>query len=321
MIHHILAFEEEIHELESQVKALRSSLSYEECSEAESKEVAAQIEAIQSKITKERTKIYKSLTPWQTVQVARHPGRPYTQDYIDYMVSDFDTLHGDRLFSEDAAIIGGIGFIDFTPVMIIGHQKGRKVEDKVKHNFGMARPEGYRKAMRLMKMAEQFRLPIVTLVDTPGAYPGIDAEEHGQSAAIAECIQLMSSLTTPMISVVIGEGGSGGALALACADKVFMLEHSIYSVISPEGCAAILYKDVSKAEVAAQSMKITASDLLGLGLIDGTIKEPLGGAHRAFSEISERVKDTIVNTLEELSTIAPEQRYRNRYNRLLKIGL
>ncbi len=321
MIHHRLAFEEEIYELESQIKALRSSLSHEQCSDAEQKSVTDQIEVLHHKILKERKKIYKSLTPWQTVQVARHPGRPYTQDYIDYMVSDFDPLHGDRLFSEDAAIIGGIGFIDFTPVMIIGHQKGRKVEEKVKHNFGMARPEGYRKAMRLMKMAEQFRLPIVTLIDTPGAYPGIDAEEHGQSAAIAECIQLMSSLTTPMVSVVIGEGGSGGALALACSDKVFMLEHSIYSVISPEGCATILYKDVTKAEIAAQSMKVTANDLLSLGLVDGKIEEPLGGAHRAFSEISERVKETIVSALDELSLIAPEQRYRNRYNRLLKIGL
>jgi acetyl-CoA carboxylase carboxyl transferase subunit alpha len=264
--------------------------------------------------------IYKNLSSWDKVFVSRHPERPYTLDYIENIATDFIELHGDRLFKDDPAIVGGFCKIDGKKVLIVGHQKGRTTEEKIYRNFGMANPEGYRKALRLFKMAERFSIPIVTFIDTPGAYPGLEAEEHGQGEAIARNLMEMSGLKVPIISFVIGEGGSGGALGLGVSDKIYMLENSVYSVISPEGCAAILYKDASRAEEAAENLKITAQSLYKLGVIDGIVEEPAGGAHRDHKCIALNLKNIILSSFSELEKISVEELVENRYNKFRKMG-
>ena len=265
--------------------------------------------------------LYDDLTDYQRVSVSRHQARPYTLDYIKYITTDFVELHGDRLFRDDPAIVGGLCKIDGIKFMIIGHQKGRTVEEKVYRNFGMANPEGYRKALRLYEMAERFNIPILTFIDTPGAYPGLEAEKHGQGEAIARNLMEMSGIKTPIISVVIGEGGSGGALGLGVADKVFMLENSVYSVISPEGCAAILYKDPSKVEEAANNLKLSSHSLLKVGLIDGIIDESLGGAHRDPECTALNLKRVVLETLEELKSMSTEELLEKRYSKFRRMGV
>ena len=265
--------------------------------------------------------LYDDLTDYQWVSVSRHQARPYTLDYIKYITTDFVELHGDRLFRDDPAIVGGLCKIDGIKFMIIGHQKGRTVEEKVYRNFGMANPEGYRKALRLYEMAERFNIPILTFIDTPGAYPGLEAEKHGQGEAIARNLMEMSGIKTPIISVVIGEGGSGGALGLGVADKVFMLENSVYSVISPEGCAAILYKDPSKVEEAANNLKLSSHSLLKVGLIDGIIDESLGGAHRDPECTALNLKRVVLETLEELKSMSTEELLEKRYSKFRGMGV
>ena len=265
--------------------------------------------------------LYDDLTDYQRVSVSRHQARPYTLDYIKYITTDFVELHGDRLFRDDPAIVGGLCKIDGIKFMIIGHQKGRTVEEKVYRNFGMANPEGYRKALRLYEMAERLNIPILTFIDTPGAYPGLEAEKHGQGEAIARNLMEMSGIKTPIISVVIGEGGSGGALGLGVADKVFMLENSVYSVISPEGCAAILYKDPSKVEEAANNLKLSSHSLLKVGLIDGIIDESLGGAHRDPECTALNLKRVVLETLEELKSMSTEELLEKRYSKFRGMGV
>ena len=277
---HTLDFEKTISDLQDKISKLKDSGS----DKTSLVEVNEQIEEIKVKIDKKLNDIYKKLTPWHKLQVARHPERPHFTDYIKTLFQDFEPLSGDRLFKEDPALLCGFATFNDKSVMIMGHEKGRNTEGRIKHNFGMAKPEGYRKAIRLMKLAEKFNLPILTFVDTPGAYPGVGAEQRGQSEAIAKCIEVSLNLKIPTISVIIGEGGSGGAVAIATTNKVLMLEHSVYSVISPEGCASILWKDSKYAEEAAASMKITAQDLKELNIIDSIIAEPVGGAHRNSSE-------------------------------------
>jgi acetyl-CoA carboxylase carboxyl transferase subunit alpha len=275
---------------------------------------------VEGRASKLRSQTYGKITPWQKAQVARHPDRPHTRDYVGGLIEDFTNLAGDRAFADDAAVIGGLGRLRGLSVMVIGTEKGAETEDRVRHNFGMARPEGYRKAIRLMKLAERFRLPVVTLIDTPGAHPGIDAEERGQAEAIARSIECCLGLLVPIVSVVVGEGGSGGAIALATGDRVLMLEHSIYSVISPEGCAAILWRSADQAATAADALKLTAQDMLAFRLIDEVVPEPLGGAHRGRTTTIERVGDTIERHLRELSTVpGPELRHRRR-EKFLKMG-
>ena len=267
-----------------------------------------------------RKKIYSGLNRWQRVLVARHPNRPYTLDYINLFVKDFIELHGDRLFRDDPAIVAGIGKIEEQTVMIIGHQKGRDTKEKLKRNFGMPHPEGYRKAMRLMRLAEKYGIPVVTFVDTPGAYPGIGAEERGQSNAIAESLMLMGLLGVPIVVIITGEGGSGGALAIAVGDRVFMLENSVYSVISPEGCASILWRDSTKASEAAEALKLTAEDLLGLGIIDGIIPESSGAAHNDWEGTALIMKKHIVEALSELAQYSVEELISKRVEKYRKIG-
>lgn len=257
---------------------------------------------------------------WTRVQLARHPKRPHSLDYIGRLISDFQELHGDRRFADDPAIVGGMGFLRERPVMIIGQQKGRDTKQKLHRNFGMPKPEGYRKAMRVMNLASKFRRPIVTLLDTPGAYPGIDAEERGQAQAIAYNLREMSRLEVPVIVVVIGEGGSGGALALGIGNRVYMLENSIYSVISPESCAAIIYRDAGKAEQAANALKLTAPDLLKLGLIDGIVPEPPGGAHENSAAAVEALRTAIRGTLGELRALTPRELIDQRYDKFRRMG-
>jgi acetyl-CoA carboxylase carboxyl transferase subunit alpha len=265
-------------------------------------------------------RIFETLTPWQVSQMARHPQRPYTLDYVNRIFTDFQELHGDRSFADDPAIVAGLARLDGRPVMVIGHQKGRDTNEKLKRNFGMPRPEGYRKALRLMKMAEKFNLPIITFIDTPGAYPGIGAEERGQSEAIARNLFVMAELEVPILCTVIGEGGSGGALAIGVGDRLFMLTYSTYSVISPEGCASILWKSADKAEEAALSMGITAQRLKELNLVDEIIEEPLGGAHRDMDKMSETLKQALTNTLSELEKIPLSDLLDIRYKRLMSYG-
>ncbi len=265
-------------------------------------------------------RIFADLTPWQISQMSRHPQRPYTLDYINRALTDFQELHGDRTFADDLAIIGGLARLDGRPVMVIGHQKGRGTKEKIRRNFGMPRPEGYRKALRLMKMAEKFNLPILTFIDTPGAYPGIGAEERGQSEAIARNLQAMSDLKVPIISTVIGEGGSGGALAIGVGDQLLMLSFSTYSVISPEGCASILWKSAEKAEEAATAMGITADRLEELGLVDEIIEEPLGGAHRDPDKMAETLKNTLSVTLNKLRQLSISEILQRRHHRLMSYG-
>ncbi len=290
----LLDFEKPIAELEGKVKELRH---LQAGSELDLSEEIARLEARAAKLL---AATYAKLTPWQKAQVARHPDRPHFKDYVAELVSDYVPLAGDRAFADDAAILGGLGRFRGRSVVIIGQEKGADTEERVRHNFGMARPEGYRKAVRLMRLAERFGLPVVTLVDTPGAHPGVDAEERGQAEAIARSIECCLQLSVPIVSVIVGEGGSGGAIALAAADRVLMLEHSIYSVISPEGCAAILWRSAEKAAEAAEALKFTAQDLLALGLIDEVIPEPLGGAHRGRQTTIRAVGEAIERHLAEL---------------------
>ncbi len=309
-----LEFEKEIKTMENKIEELEKFSTEKEI------DLSSEITKLKTDLDKKMESIYKNLSAWQKTQVARHPERPYTLDYIKYIVSDFVELHGDRLFKDDHAIIGGIGNIDGQNFMIIGHQKGRNTEENIYRNFGMANPEGYRKALRLMKLAERFKLPILTLIDTNGAYPGLEAEERGQGEAIARNLMEMAGLKTPSISVIIGEGGSGGALGIGVTDKVLMLENSWYSVISPEGCAAILFNDASKAAEAAKNLKTDAESLFELGIIDGIIKEPLGGAHRDYKLAAENLKNKVIEALEELKLLSTEELLDSRYKKYRNLG-
>ncbi|MDO7083287.1 acetyl-CoA carboxylase carboxyl transferase subunit alpha [Pseudocolwellia sp. AS88] len=311
-----LDFEQPISELEAKIKELESVNSGQEL-DLDLEEQISQLRGKNKELTK---KIFANLDPWQTARVARHPQRPYTLDYIERMFTEFDELAGDRAYANDRAIVAGTARLDGMPVMIIGHQKGRSTNEKVKRNFGMPRPEGYRKALRLMKMAERFNMPIITFIDTPGAYPGIGAEERGQSEAIATNLKEMARLTVPIICTVIGEGGSGGALAIGVGDRVNMLQYSTYSVISPEGCASILWKTAEKAPLAAEAMGITAHRIKELELIDNVVEEPLGGAHRDMDLMAECLKQEIKSNLAELTDLSKEDLIEKRYDRLMSYG-
>ncbi|MGL4534365.1 MAG: acetyl-CoA carboxylase carboxyltransferase subunit alpha [Fusobacteriaceae bacterium] len=309
-----MRFESEILEIEKQIVELKRFSLEKKIN------LDLEIEKLEKKYEKMLKEAYSTLSSWDKVFVARHSERPYTLDYIEMLGENFVELHGDRLFRDDPAIVGGMCKIDGKSLMVIGHQKGRTTEEKIYRNFGMANPEGYRKILRLMKMAEKFRIPILTFIDTPGAYPGIEAEKHGQGEAIARNLMEMAGIKTPMISVVIGEGGSGGALGLGVTDKIFMLENSVYSVISPEGCAAILYKDPSRSSEAAENLKISAQSLKDLEVIDGIILEPLGGAHRDYKCAANNLKKVIIETFEELEKLDMEKLLENRYNKFRQIG-
>ena len=277
-------------------------------------------EKLQKKLDKLKAELFSNLTDWQRAQLARHPKRPYTLDYLERICERFDELHGDRRFGDDAAIVAGMGWIEGNPVMVIGQQKGRDTKMKILRNFGMPKPEGYRKALRLMKLAEKFQRPILCLIDTPGAYPGVDAEERGQAEAIARNLLEMAKLEVPVVAVVLGEGGSGGALALGVADRVLMMENAIYSVISPEGCASILLKDASQAPKAAAALKLTAPHLLNLGIIDGIVKEPLGGAHSDYDAAAVALKEAIIEAFSELSELSAEELVEQRYQKFARMG-
>lgn len=307
-----LDFEQPIAELEAKIEELRYVGNDSEVNLSE------EIGRLERKARTLTQSIFASLTPWQVSQVARHPRRPYTLDYIERLFTDFEELHGDRAYADDAAIVGGMARLRNQPVMVIGHQKGRDTREKVKRNFGMPRPEGYRKALRLMRMAERFRLPVITFVDTPGAYPGVGAEERGQSEAIARNLFEMSRLRTPIICAVIGEGGSGGALAIGVGDHVMMLQYSTYSVISPEGCASILWKSADKAPEAAEALGITAQRLRSLNLIDEVIPEPAGAAHRDIETVSRQLGESLWRALEHLNASSPDAMLQRRYERLMR---
>ena len=310
---HTLDFEKTISDLQDKISKLKDSGS----DKTSLVEINEQIEEIKVKIDKKLNDIYKKLTPWHKLQVARHPRRPHFLDYVKTLFRDFEPLSGDRLFKEDPALLCGFATFYGESVMIMGHEKGKNTEDRIKHNFGMAKPEGYRKAIRLMKLAEKFSLPIITFVDTPGAYPGVGAEQRGQSEAIAKCIEVSLNLKIPTISVIIGEGGSGGAVAIATTNKVLMLEHSIYTVISPEGCASILWKDTKYAEEAAVSMKITAQDLKELNIIDSIILEPIGGAHRNTGQTIKNVGIAIRSSLKQIISLDKEELLNQRKTKYL----
>ena len=310
-----LEFEQPIADLQAKIEELRLVGSDNALN------ITEEISRLQEKSRTLTESIFANLSSWQVTQMSRHPQRPYTLDYIEHIFTDFEELHGDRHFADDAAIVGGIARLDGRPVMVIGHQKGRDVKEKVRRNFGMPKPEGYRKACRLMEMAERFKMPILTFIDTPGAYPGIDAEERGQSEAIAWNLQVMSRLKTPIISTVIGEGGSGGALAIGVCDRLMMLQYSIYSVISPEGCASILWKSAEKATDAAEAMGVTAGRLKELGLVDNLIEEPLGGAHRDPAEVAARIKAQLLLELEKLDQQSVDELLDSRFERLMAFGL
>ena len=309
-----MEFEKPVVELEKKIEELKQA------SEEKKIDNSDEIEKLSKDIIRLQGEIFSNLTPWQITQIARHPLRPYTLDYIPRIFSDFIELHGDRNFRDDPAIVGGLAMLEGEPVMVIGHQKGRTTKEKVYRNFGMPNPEGYRKAVRLMSMAERLKKPIITFIDTPGAFPGIGAEERGQAEAIAKNLMVMSRLKVPIIIVVIGEGGSGGALAIGVGDKILMLEYATYSVISPEGCAAILWKDGSKADIAARALKITAKDLYNLGIIDEIIKEPPGSAHRNPDSMAITMKEVLVKSLQELKKISPDELVDMRYKKYRKIG-
>jgi acetyl-CoA carboxylase carboxyl transferase subunit alpha len=309
-----LDFEKPIAELEAKIEELRHVGTDTDLNLIE------EITRLEAKSRELARSIFASLSSVQIVQMARHPLRPYTLDYITRIFTDFDELHGDRHFSYAATIIGGIARLEGNPVMVIGHQKGRTTKEKVERNFSMPRPEDYRKALRLMKMAERFKLPVITFIDTMGAYPGIDAEERNQSEAIARNLFEMSKLRTPIICTVIGEGGSGGALAIGVGDRIMMLQYSIYSVISPEGCASILWKSASKADEAAEAMGVTADRIMKLGLIDRIIPEPLGGAHRDVDLMAENIKEALLENLAELGSKSMDRLLRERYDRLMSFG-
>jgi len=309
-----LDFEQSIADLEAKIEALRAAGSDRDLN------LGDEINRLRAKSRKLTESIFTNLTPWQISQLARHPLRPYTLDYLGRVFTDFEELHGDRAFADDPAIVAGLARLEGRPVMVIGHQKGRDTREKLKRNFGMPRPEGYRKAMRLMKTAERFRIPVLTFIDTPGAYPGVGAEERGQSEAIARNLYVMAGLKAPILSTVIGEGGSGGALAIGVCDRMLMLQYSTYSVISPEGCASILWKSASKASEAAEAMGITAPRLRELGLVDVIVPEPLGGAHRDVETMAASLKQTLLSALVELDKTPPEELLKVRYARLMQYG-
>ncbi len=310
-----LPFEQPIAELEQKIEELRLVGNDNELN------ISDEISRLEDKKIALTKSLFSNLGAWEVSQLARHPKRPYTLDYIKHAFTDFEEMHGDRHYADDSAIVGGIARLDGRSVMVIGHQKGREVKEKVLRNFGMPRPEGYRKALRLMETAERFGLPIVTLIDTPGAYPGIGAEERGQSEAIAYNLAVMSRLKTPIISTVIGEGGSGGALAIGVCDELMMLQYGTYSVISPEGCASILWKSADKASDAAKAMGITAQRLQELGFVDNIIPEPLGGAHISHEQIAQSLKENVLAALDRMEALTTEELLARRYNRLMSYGL
>lgn len=310
-----LDFEQPIADLQAKIEELRLVGNDNDLN------IGDEVSRLQEKSNSLTKSIFSNLTSWQIARMARHPQRPYTLDYIEHLFTEFEELHGDRHFADDAALVGGIARFNSKPVMVIGHQKGREVREKVRRNFGMPRPEGYRKACRLMEMAERFKMPIFTFIDTPGAYPGIDAEERGQSEAIAWNLRVMSRLKTPIISTVIGEGGSGGALAIGVCDRLNMLQYSTYAVISPEGCASILWKTSDKAPEAAEAMGITAERLQGLKIVDHVISEPLGGAHRDVPKVVETMREALAEQLDELLTLDTEELLARRYEKLMGFGI
>ena len=309
-----LNFEKPIIELEKKIQELKGFISDKKI------DLSSEVKRLEEKLERLKKDTYGNLTAWQRVQIARHPQRPYTQDYINMFMSDFIELHGDRSFSDDQAIIGGFAKIDHRKIIVIGHQKGRDTKENLRRNFGCAHPEGYRKALRIMQLAEKFNLPIVIFIDTPGAYPGIGAEERGQAQAIALNLREMTSIGVPIIAIIIGEGGSGGALGIGIADKVCVLENAYYSVISPEGCAAILWKNGSKAPEAAAVLKLTAPDLLKMGIIDEVILEPLGGAHTDSERMGQTLKEAIRRNLQELNALKKEELLKLRYKKFRGMG-
>ena len=309
-----LDFEEPVMALESRLEELRH------LDDGEGANIVEEIARQQGKIERQLKSIYAKLTPWQKVQVARHPQRPHFLDYMSSITEDFLPLSGDRAFGDDQAILGGVGSLDGRSCMFIGMEKGKTVNTRLKHNFGMARPEGYRKAVRLMRMAERFSLPVITLIDTPGAYPGVGAEERGQAEAIARAVSTGLEISTAFVTVVIGEGGSGGAIALASADRVLMLSNAVYSLISPEGCATILWRDVSRAVQAAEALRLTAQDLIALKIVDRVVEEPLGGAHRKPDTMAESLKRALVEELEELDASEGHDLVARRHEKYLHIG-
>ncbi|WP_100655875.1 acetyl-CoA carboxylase carboxyl transferase subunit alpha [Alteromonas flava] len=313
---HFLDFEQPIAELEAKIKELQLVNQDGEFDVS----IEEEITRLQEKNVEQTKKIFSNLGAWQISQIARHPNRPYTHDYVKRLFSDFQELAGDRAYADDKAIVGGLAELDGQPVMIIGHQKGRDTKEKIRRNFGMPKPEGYRKALRLMKLAERFGLPIITFIDTPGAYPGVGAEERGQSEAIARNLKEMAELKVPVICTVIGEGGSGGALAIGVGDRVNMLQYSTYSVISPEGCASILWKSAEKAPIAAEAMGVSAQQIHELGLINTIIDEPLGGAHRDFDGAAANLKATIKQQLSQLLELSTDELLEQRYERLMSFG-
>jgi acetyl-CoA carboxylase carboxyl transferase subunit alpha len=310
-----MEFERDIIEVQTQIDKLL------DLADRKGIDVTAEVKSLTAKLNELKAQTYKNLRPIEQVQVARHPKRPYTLDYIERVFTDWIELHGDRAFRDDEAIVGGWARLRGTSVMVIGHQKGRDMKDNLRRNFGMAHPEGYRKSLRLMKQAEKFGRPVITLLDTPGAYPGIGAEERGQGEAIARNLREMASLRTPLISLVIGEGGSGGALALGVTDRILMLEHSVYSVISPEGCAAILWRSAEHREKAATALRLTSKDLMELEICDEVIDEPLGGAHTDWDTTAERVGDALERHLHELSALSPEALLEGRWAKYAAIGV
>ena len=310
----VLDFEKPIIELETKIEELKHFGTDKNIS------LDPEIKKLEEKLEKMKNEIYARLTIWQRVQIARHPERPYTLDYIRMMTTDFIELHGDRQFADDLAFVAGFAQLNGTKVLIMGHQKGRGTDENVMRNFGCAHPEGYRKAMRLMQLAEKFHLPIVVLIDTPGAYPGVGAEERGQALAIASNLRDMSNISTPIVATIIGEGGSGGALGVGVADKVCILEHAYYSVISPEGCASILWRNSMKAAEAAEALKITGEYLIGFGIVDEVIPEPPGGAHKGPEQVASVLKDTILKHIKELSSFSKEELIQKRYNKFRTIG-
>ncbi len=310
-----LDFEQPIAELEAKIRELRLVGTDNELN------ISEEIQNLQGKSTKLTEKIYASLSSWQISQVARHPLRPYTLDFLQHIFTDFDELHGDRLFADDLAIIGGLARIDDLPVMVIGHQKGRGTKEKVRHNFGMPRPEGYRKARRLVKLAEQHQLPVLSFIDTPGAYPGMDSEERGINEAIAENMAMMSRVRTPLIATVTGEANSGGAIAIGVADQLNMLQYSTYTVITPEGCATILWKSADHAAAAAEAMGVTSERLVELAIVDQTIAEPLGGAHRDVAATAANIKAALIEQLDKLQAMDLDELVARRYQRLMSYGI
>jgi len=310
-----LDFEKPIQELEQKIEELKGFTSREDI------DLSKEIKRLEERLEKVKHDVFQNLTPWQRVQLARHPDRLYTLDYIDLITTDFVEVHGDRLYSDDKAIVGGFAKIDGKNILVLGHQKGRDTKDNLRRNFGCAHPEGYRKAMRLMRLAEKFSLPVVVFIDTPGAYPGIGAEERGQAEAIARNLYEMSMLRTPVIAFVIGEGGSGGALGIGVADRIYVLEYAYYSVISPEGCAAILWKERSKAPEAAEALKLTGADLKKMDVIDDVIKEPLGGVHRDPEKIAREIKSVIKKDMTELAELSKTELVNKRYAKFRRMGV